>query len=63
MGCSNPKTSDSALIWPGGWKLLAANVTQFQPGDEVFGVGAGGFAEYACASERCSDTETGQSLV
>src|SRR5207245_1220750 len=32
------------------------NVTQFQPGDEVFGdisaCGWGGFAEYVCASEH-----------
>jgi len=26
-------------------------VTQFKPGDEVFGVGTGAFAEYACAEE------------
>lgn len=34
---------------------VGAAVTQFQPGDAVFGVAAGskgGFAEYACASER-----------
>jgi NADPH:quinone reductase-like Zn-dependent oxidoreductase len=35
-------------------KAVGANVKQFQPGDEVFGVAAGsrgGFAEYACAAE------------
>jgi NADPH:quinone reductase-like Zn-dependent oxidoreductase len=35
-------------------KAVGANVKQFQPGDEVFGVAAGsrgGFAEYACATE------------
>lgn len=30
---------------------VGANVTRFQPGDEVFGVGTGAFAEYACARE------------
>jgi NADPH:quinone reductase-like Zn-dependent oxidoreductase len=39
-----------------GWiEAVGANVTQFQPGDEVFGVAAGskgGFAEYACAAEN-----------
>ncbi len=36
-----------------GWvEALGSNVTQFQPGDEVFGVCAGGFAEYACAREK-----------
>ena len=35
-------------------EAVGANVEQFQPGDEVFGVAAGsrgGFAEYACAAE------------
>jgi NADPH:quinone reductase-like Zn-dependent oxidoreductase len=39
-----------------GWvEAVGATVTQFQPGDEVFGVSAGsmgGFAEYACAGEN-----------
>ena len=36
-------------------EAVGANVKQFQPGDEVFGVAAGsrgGFAEYACAAEN-----------
>lgn len=36
-------------------ETVGANVKQFQPDDEVFGVAAGsrgGFAEYACAAER-----------
>lgn len=36
-------------------EAVGANVKQFQPGDEVFGVAAGmkgGFAEYACAVEN-----------
>ena len=36
-------------------EAVGANVKQFQPGDEVFGVSAGssgGFAEYACADEN-----------
>lgn len=35
-------------------EAVGANVTQFKPGDEVFGAAAGskgGFAEYACATE------------
>ena len=30
---------------------VGRNVTQFKPGDEVFGVCRGAFAEYACATE------------
>lgn len=40
----------------GSVEAVGAAVTQFKPGDEVFGVSAGskgGFAEYACAAERC----------
>src|SRR5258706_13238606 len=33
-------------------EAVGANVTQFQPGDEVFGVAPGAFAEYACAAEN-----------
>ena len=31
---------------------VGKNVTQFKPGDEVFGVGRPTLAEYACARER-----------
>ncbi|HEY3311275.1 MAG TPA: NAD(P)-dependent alcohol dehydrogenase [Anaerolineales bacterium] len=34
-------------------EAVGSNVTQFQPGDEVFGdISAGGYAEYACAAEN-----------
>ena len=39
---------------PGGRRVVAAigtDVTRFQPGDEVFGIGDGSFAEYASARE------------
>lgn len=32
-------------------EAVGENVTQFKPGDEIFGVCPGSFAEYACASE------------
>ena len=35
-----------------GWiEAVGPNVKQFQPGDEVFGMVKGAFAEYACAPE------------
>jgi len=33
-------------------EAVGRNVKQFQPGDEVFGVAPGAFAEYACAAEN-----------
>src|SRR5207237_7774651 len=32
-------------------EAVGSKVTQFQPGDEVFGRGLGAFAEYVCARE------------
>lgn len=34
-----------------GPEAVGSNVTQFKPGDEVFGCCGGAFAEYACASQ------------
>ena len=33
-------------------EAVGVNVTQFRPGDEVFGVAPGSFAEYACPAEN-----------
>jgi NADPH:quinone reductase-like Zn-dependent oxidoreductase len=33
-------------------EAVGRNVTRFQPGDEVFGVSSGTFAEYVCVDEK-----------
>jgi NADPH:quinone reductase-like Zn-dependent oxidoreductase len=35
-------------------EAVGQNVTSFQPGDEVFGIGKGTFAEYSCALRTSS---------
>jgi len=50
-GVLRPKSRLGADV-AGRVEAVGAGVTQFQPGDEVFGdIGAGAFAEYACAPE------------
>jgi NADPH:quinone reductase-like Zn-dependent oxidoreductase len=43
--------SVNTLDLVGRVEAVGSSVTQFQPGDEVFGRGLGAFAEYACARE------------
>ncbi|MCX6048435.1 MAG: NAD(P)-dependent alcohol dehydrogenase, partial [Chloroflexi bacterium] len=50
-GFLKPKDTRIGADIAGQVEAVGSNVTQFRPGDEVFGVGAGGFAEYACAGE------------
>lgn len=35
-------------MWQGTLSRSAKDVTRFQPGDEVFGIGKAAFAEYVC---------------
>ena len=55
FGLLKPKHKILGADIAGRVEAVGGNVTQFQPGDEVFGdlsgCGFGGFAEYVCASE------------
>ncbi|MEO1403380.1 MAG: NAD(P)-dependent alcohol dehydrogenase [Cyanobacteria bacterium J06635_1] len=47
-----PKETSLGLDVAGQVEAVGNRVTQFQPGDEVFGIAKGSFAEYACADEH-----------
>ncbi|MEO0373688.1 MAG: NAD(P)-dependent alcohol dehydrogenase [Cyanobacteria bacterium P01_A01_bin.17] len=47
-----PKETSLGLDVAGRVEAVGNCVTQFQPGDEVFGIAKGSFAEYACADEH-----------
>ena len=51
-GLRNPKDPRLGADIAGQVEAVGAAVTEFQPGDEVFGVCAGGFAEYACTPAK-----------
>lgn len=55
-GLLRPKNNILGAAIAGQVEAVGRNVTQFQPGDEVFGdlsvSGWGGFAEYVCATEE-----------
>jgi NADPH:quinone reductase-like Zn-dependent oxidoreductase len=50
-GLLKPKDQRLGVDLAGRVEAVGSTVTQFQPGDEVFGRGLGAFAEYACARE------------
>jgi NADPH:quinone reductase-like Zn-dependent oxidoreductase len=50
-GLRKPKDPRLGADVAGQVETVGRNVTQFKPGDEVFGVCRGAFAEYACAME------------
>ena len=50
-GLLKPKNTRLGSDIAGQVEAVGRNVKQFQPGDEVFGMVQGGFAEYACAIE------------
>ena len=50
-GIRAPKNPVLGADLAGVVEAVGKGVTRFQPGDEVFGIGRGSFAEYACARE------------
>src|SRR5256712_2641403 len=50
-GLLKPKSSKVGADVAGRVEAVGKDVTQFKPGDEVFGTCNGSFAEYACARE------------
>jgi NADPH:quinone reductase-like Zn-dependent oxidoreductase len=46
-----PKPARPGTDVAGQVEAVGGNVTQFKPGDEVFGTGRGAFAEYVCVNE------------
>ena len=51
-GLRAPKTQTPGMDVSGVVEAVGKSVTRFQPGDEVFGIAKGSFAEYARALER-----------
>src|SRR5262245_43948812 len=47
-GLREPTDRSFGVDVAGRVEAVGANVKQFQPGDEVFGLGRGAFAEYVC---------------
>src|SRR5690242_2746156 len=51
-GLRKPKDPRLGADFAGRVEAVGKNVTQFQPGDEVFGAATGAFAGYTCVTEN-----------
>ena len=51
-GLRKPKRLVAGVDMAGHVEAVGKNVSQFRPGDEVFGQRGGAFAEYVCAAEN-----------
>jgi NADPH:quinone reductase-like Zn-dependent oxidoreductase len=51
-GLSKPKNPRLGADVAGRVEVVGSNVTQFKPGDEVYGCGNGSFAEFMCIGEN-----------
>jgi NADPH:quinone reductase-like Zn-dependent oxidoreductase len=52
VGLRKPASAQLGVDFAGTVEAVGKNVTQFKPGDEVFGGREGAFAEYVCVAEK-----------
>jgi NADPH:quinone reductase-like Zn-dependent oxidoreductase len=56
-GLRKPRQTAFGIDFAGTIEVVGKNITQFKPGDEVFGASKGTLAEYVCAVERALVTK------